>query len=122
MQPQQPPVEMKFVSSYDHNEEGVVLDMQYNHDGTLLATAYSSGKLSVYDLVQESKKAQICFADHKGGILKVSWSLPQLGKYLVSCSIDKTIKVYEVVEDRITKRHSITLECIPVTVAFCPWD
>jgi|JI6StandDraft_1071083.scaffolds.fasta_scaffold08494_9 WD40 repeat protein len=118
-----PQVEMRFLSSCHYKGEGVVLDMQYNHDGSLLAIACSNGELCIYDLVQDNKKTPLCcFKDHKGGILKLTWSLPQLGRYLASCSIDKSINVYEINVEGNTRRHCIQLNCIPVSMAFCPWD
>lgn len=64
----------------------------------------------------------LCFKDNKGGILKLSWSLPQLGRYLASSSIDKVINIYDFNHESTLKPKTIQLPCIPVCLAFCPWD
>jgi WD40 repeat protein len=116
-------VDVKYCGSCQYKGEGVVLDMQYNHDGSLLAIAYSNGDLCIHDLMQENRKTPIfCFKEHKGGILKLAWSLPQLGRYLASCSIDKNINIHEINTEGNLKPHTIQLNCIPVSIAFCPWD
>lgn len=45
-------VDVKYCGSYHFKSESVVLDMQYNFDGSLLAIAYCSGDLCIYDLIQ----------------------------------------------------------------------
>lgn len=98
------------------------MDMQYNFDGTLLAIGYSNGDVCIYDLLQDSKRNQIyLLKDHKGGVLKLSWSIPIFGRCLASCSIDKHILIYYL-NDINFKPKAIELPCIPVSIAFYPWD
>lgn len=117
-----PHTEIKYSSHCPYKGEGIVLDMQYNFDGTLLAIGYSNGDVCIYDFLQDSRRNQIyCLKDHKGGVLKLSWSIPIFGRCLASCSIDKHILIYDLVDVNI-KPKSIELPCIPVSIGFCPWD
>lgn len=102
-----PPFKFKTVFREHNNFAQCV---RYNKAGTLFASCSSDGKIIIYDgndgnkngeLVDESLKKQVA---HNGGVFNICWS-PD-GSRLVSASGDKTVKIWNVSENKLEKTVS----------------
>lgn len=67
--------------------------VRYSPDGTYFVTADAGGKIFLYDGKDGSLKHEIGPNAHSGGCYGVSWSADS--KHFVSCSADKTIKIWD---------------------------
>lgn len=112
-------VESTYLGAFPyHNKNGAILDSAYNYNGLYLAVCNTNGEVYVYDTTnEESKKPYKTYKNHKGAALRVCWYNSKLKFILASCSVDKTIHVYN--EDEVYLTIS-TNEVIPTCLMFAP--
>ncbi|KAF1325888.1 Wd domain-containing protein, partial [Globisporangium splendens] len=84
-----------------------VTTLEWNHDGTLLASGTYNGKTRVWNIDGEMKHV---FQYHNGPVFATRWS--KSGKFLLSASFDKTVAVWDATTE--AKRQQIKLHEDPI--------
>ncbi|KAH7828313.1 WD repeat-containing protein 1 [Monocercomonoides exilis] len=83
---------------FDHSNRDntrFVNTVEYAPDGSIFATGGGDKKICIYDGVEGTKKCEMSNEDeHKLSIFSIGFSLD--GKSLLSCSADKTVKLWDV--------------------------
>src|SRR5690242_3430243 len=70
-------------------------DIAYDYFGTRLATACMDHFVRVFVKHDGSWTLVSTLAGHKASVLSISWANPDFGQLLASCSLDKTVCVWE---------------------------
>jgi len=100
-----------FVYKNTHRDHGNFVNcIRYSHDGTKYASASADCRCFVYDGKTGDKLGEInepMQKIHKGGVYGIAWSPDD--KYIMSCSADKTVKVWTLCEnDFASNKEKIT--------------
>jgi len=102
-----PPFKFK-LQSLEHSN--FVNCVRFSHDGTKIATGSADGRCFVYDGKTCDKLGEInepMQKIHKGGVYGIAWSPDN--KYILSCSADKTVKVWTLSEtDFASNKEKVT--------------
>ncbi|KAJ3400336.1 epoxide hydrolase, soluble (sEH) [Chytriomyces hyalinus] len=86
----------------DHDD--VVHDVEYDYYGKHIATCSSDQRIKVWRLKESSAiDAEMTpewttvdsWKAHDGSIAKVAWAHPEFGNVIASCSLDRTVKIWE---------------------------
>ena len=81
-----------------HTHSDLVHDSAYNYYGTLLATCSSDQKIAIQEKNQDSWILNDSWKAHDASVLRISFGHPEFGSILVSCGMDRTVKVWEELE------------------------
>jgi len=89
--------------------EDLIHDLAYDYYGRRIATSSADQKIKIWDQ-DEATGAWTCSAEwkaHSGSVWKVTWAHPEFGQVLASCSYDRTVIIWEEVEDAQGKKKWI---------------
>ena len=81
----------------------LVHDTVYDFYGTRLATCASDHRISVQERALDSSKWNLndFWKAHDASVLRLSWAHPEFGCLLASCSMDRSVRLWEQVEGEI---------------------
>ena len=93
---------------FDAGHDDLIHDISYDFYGKRLATCSSDHRVKVFDLVpvessgdsaveaeQFEWKLNDSWKAHDSAVLRVKWAHPEFGQVLVTCSFDRTVRIWE---------------------------
>jgi COMPASS component SWD3 len=94
--------------------EGCLFMMNFNKDGSILSTS-SVNDIDFWDM--KTRKKICTLNDHKEIVTNLEWFKEPLGNKFVSCSLDKTIKIWDNYKCQITlDHHTDWLRCMSISL------
>ncbi|KAJ3127664.1 epoxide hydrolase, soluble (sEH) [Nowakowskiella sp. JEL0407] len=92
---------MESFVAFNTKHQDLILDVAYNFYGNRLATCSADHKIKIWDSKSEpsspdpSWSLSCSWKAHDASILKVTWGHPEFGQFIASCSLDRTVKIWE---------------------------
>ena len=83
-----------------------ICTMEIDYYGRKLAIGDITGKIYIYEKVNNSMSKTAEIASHTGPIYKLSWSHPSFGQILASAGFDKKVNIYKVDNNRLEEIYS----------------
>ena len=83
-----------------------ICTMEIDYYGRKLAIGDITGKIYIYEKVNNSMSKTSEIASHTGPIYKLSWSHPSFGQILASAGFDKKVNIYKVDNNRLEEIYS----------------
>ena len=82
-------------ASFASCHSDLIHDTVYDYYGTTLATCSSDQRLAVHEKTETGWSLVDVWKGHDASILRLAWSHPEYGRLLVSCGMDRTVRVWE---------------------------
>jgi len=87
---------MRVFQKFQTHHDDVIHDISYDYYGKRIATCSSDQQIKIWDWgVNNTWQCTAKWKAHLGSVWKVAWAHPEFGQILASCSVDRTICIWE---------------------------
>jgi len=95
---------MQEIQRLDADHADLIHDVSYDFYGKRIATCSSDQFIKVWDLVTDENgesrwEKNDEWKKHDGSVLRVSWAHPEYGQVIASSSVDRTVRIWEELEN-----------------------
>ena len=85
-------------STVDTGHEDMIHDAQMDFYGTRLATCSSDRSVKIFDVRDGTQTLAADLRGHEGPVWQVAWAHPRFGNILASCSYDRRVIIWQVIQ------------------------